>query len=386
MDERPGPGRRRGPRPLAMHLGLAALTLHGSSDGLPSWNDDWTSWLARLQSPDAAESPLPPPVDRALLAGIAAYRRHPYVRDVSDPPSVWSCGATRLLDYGGSGPALLLVPSLVNRFTVLDLSADRSMARFLVASGFHVLLLDWGWPGAAEAALDLDALITGRLLPVIAALGPVILVGYCMGGLLTLAAGLHAPQVRGVALLATPWDFQTGDAETVAAGARLFAQLAPVLELHGRLPVDVLQALFSLGDPPSVAAKYRAFAAMPQDSARARQFVALEDWLNDGVPLSAPVARDCLQGWYAENRPMRGAWTVAGAAVDPAQLRVPSFIAIPGRDRIVPPESAEPLARLIAGAVVHRPSAGHVGMVAGGDAEQALWRPLASWAHAVAGP
>ncbi len=378
--EQPGPGRRRGPRPLMLHLALASLSWPGSKLGSSSWNADWTRCLDQLQRPGAAENPLPPPVDAGLIAGIAAYRRHPYCRDLIDPPVCWSAGSTRLLDYGGTGPAMLLVPSLVNRFTVLDLSADRSMARFLATQGFHVLLLDWGWPGPAEAALDLDALITRRLLPAIAGIGDVILVGYCMGGLLALAAGLHAPGLRGLALLATPWDFHAGDAETVAAGRLLQERLAPVIALHGRLPVDVLQALFSLGDPLSVAAKYRAFAELDQTSARARQFVALEDWLNDGVPLTSPVAQDCLGGWYAENRPMRGGWLVAGAPVDPAALRVPCFIALPGRDRIVPPESAAPLAGLIPDAIAHRPAAGHVGMVAGLHAEAALWRPLAAWA------
>ena len=59
--------------------------------------------------------------------------------------------------------------------------------------------------------------------------------------------------------------------------------------------------------------------------------------------------------------------------------RVPAFVAVPGRDRIVPPESARPLVDLIPGAVLHSPAAGHVGMVAGGRAERVLWRPLSEW-------
>ena len=70
---------------------------------------------------------------------------------------------------------------------------------------------------------------------------------------------------------------------------------------------------------------------------------------------------------------------VAGAVVEPGRLRVPAFVAVPGRDRIVPPESARPLVDLIPGAVLHSPAAGHVGMVAGGRAERVLWRPLSAW-------
>jgi poly(3-hydroxyalkanoate) synthetase len=147
----------------------------------------------------------------------------------------------------------------------------------------------------------------------------------------------------------------------------------------GTLPVDALQTLFALLDPTGIAEKYRAFGRLPQDGSRARLFVALEDWLNDGIPLAAPVARECLLRWYGENTPFRGEWRIAGLPVDPASLRMPTFVAVPGRDRIVPPESARPLGRLIVGAVMHEPRAGHIGMAAGSGAEAVLWRPLADW-------
>ncbi|HUZ64337.1 MAG TPA: alpha/beta hydrolase, partial [Acetobacteraceae bacterium] len=118
-------------------------------------------------------------------------------------------------------------------------------------------------------------------------------------------------------------------------------------------------------------------------SERAALFVALEDWLNDGIPLAAPVARACLRDWYGANDPARGAWRVAGLPVEPAAFDRPAFVAVPGKDRIVPPESALPLAGLIPGAVLHQPKAGHIGMVAGGTAEAALWRPVAEWVLAL---
>jgi len=151
------------------------------------------------------------------------------------------------------------------------------------------------------------------------------------------------------------------------------------MALTGRLPVDALQMLFAMLGPEAIADKYRRFGRTDQDSDRARGFVALEDWLNDGVPLAAPVARACLAEWYGANAPACLAWRVAGQVIDPRTLAMPSFVAIPSRDQIVPPETAAPLATLIPGAVRHDPQAGHIGMVAGSTAHRALWQPLLEW-------
>jgi poly(3-hydroxyalkanoate) synthetase len=207
-----------------------------------------------------------------------------------------------------------------------------------------------------------------------------------MGGLLALAAALRRPdRVSALGLLATPWDFHAPDPAPARRLAALLPGLEPSLETHGALPVDLLQSLFAALDPFAIAAKFRAFGELPADSPAAARFVALEDWLNDGVPLAAPVARECLAGWYGENSPARGAWRVAGQVMDPSALAMPAFLAIPAQDRIVPPASAEALAALLPEAQMHQARAGHIGMVAGGRAEAALWRPLLDWLRKAAG-
>jgi polyhydroxyalkanoate synthase len=365
---------------------------------LASWNAGWPSSSAALQDllSDAlrqtAAGAFPAAVaaetlrqDAALIEGIAAYRRHPWRRDLPDPPALWTEGSSRLLDYGGAGIPVLVVPSLVNRAYVLDLAPGHSMLRWLAGQGVRPLLLDWGWPDQDERRFSLTDYIAGRLERALApactvAGGPVVLAGYCMGGTLAVAAAQRRPElIRGLALLAAPWDFHAPDRERALAAARCLPLLEPVLALNHTLPIDGLQTLFALLDPFGVADKYRSFSRLDQDTDRARLFVALEDWLNDGVPLAEPVAREVLAGWYGENSPALGSWRVAGLTVDPTVLRTPCFVAAPGRDRIVPPESARPLATLIPGAVLHEPQAGHIGMAAGSSAERVLWRPLLEW-------
>lgn len=408
----PGPLRRRGPRPLLLHLTLAMLKSPGSAgistgwnSGSPGWNGTPDSLLATWQAALAgqhggasqAEAGLSL-ADPALLAGVAAYRRHPYERALADPPAIWTEGESRILDYGAidgatpGGVPVLFVPSLVNRAYILDLAPGQSLLRHLAGAGIRPLLLDWGWPGAAERRFNLTDYVTGRLLRAMAAArkaagGGMTLAGYCMGGLLAVAALQARPELaERLVLLATPWDFHAEDADRSRTLARLLPMLEAAMAPTGRLPIDKLQTLFALLDPDSIARKYRAFGGWPQDGAKARLFVALEDWLNDGVPLAAPVARDCLGDWYGANAPAADAWRVAGLPVVPSGLRHPSFIAIPDRDRIVPPASALALAAAMPQALVHRPAAGHVGMVAGSNARTALWEPLAHWLRDGAAP
>jgi polyhydroxyalkanoate synthase len=325
--------------------------------------------------------------DRGFLAGIAAYRRHPYQRLVEEPPTIWQEGGSRLIDYttDGSGPLVVVIPSLINRSTILDLMPGKSLMRYLAAEGLQPFLLDWGYPGLIERRFTLTDYIAGRLERALIAIGrPVILVGYCMGGLLALAAALRRPDlVRGLALLATPWDFHVPDADRARGLAGLLPALEPAMGATGALATDLLQMLFACLDPFQTPAKYRNFGRLDQTGAAARLFVAIEDWLNDGVPLAAPVARTCLGEWYGQNATVEGLWSIAGGPVDPRLIAQPTFIAIPNRDRIVPPESASALLELIPHATVHRPAAGHVGMAAGRRAEAELWRPLRDWCRSL---
>jgi polyhydroxyalkanoate synthase len=145
------------------------------------------------------------------------------------------------------------------------------------------------------------------------------------------------------------------------------------------LPVEIIQTLFWTLDPFLAERKFVRLASLDPDGAEARTFVALEDWINDGVPLAWAVAQECARRWYGHNDPPAGRWRVGGIPVRPADFKKPALVVVPRRDRIVPPGSAAPLAKALAGAAVLRPAFGHIGMMAAADAPNTVWEPIADW-------
>jgi polyhydroxyalkanoate synthase len=400
---------RLGPRPLPLHLMNALTSWLGSAAALPSLKNGWPRSKPELASaaqdlaaqlaavaPEAFSAAL----DRELrsqadvfLRGIEQYRHHAYRRAAGDAEIVWQEGTTRLLDYappkGGmaGGAPVLVVPSLINRFYILDLNAERSLLRYLAAEGLRPLVVDWDKPGTVERSFGLTDYIAGRLEAALEAAITLTgqratVVGYCMGGLLALAlAQRRMRDVAALVLLATPWDFHAEQAPQARLLGSLAEPLAAGCQLLGEIPVDVLQSFFAALDPMLALRKFSRFAGLAPDGAEARDFVALEDWLNDGVPLALPVARESLAGWYGENLPGTGTWRVAGSRIEPQRFQRPSLVVLPARDRIVPPASAAALAALLPQATRLAPPLGHIGMIAGSGARSAVWRPLAEWLH-----
>jgi polyhydroxyalkanoate synthase len=135
--------------------------------------------------------------------------------------------------------------------------------------------------------------------------------------------------------------------------------------------------IFAMQDPGGAERKFRQFSHMKQGSAAARRFTALEDWANDCVPLTLRVAREIFFDWYGENLPARNRWEVAGKPVEPRRLRHPALVVVPSRDRIVPAESALPLADALPNGRRLVVEGGHVGMLIGARAVSEIYAPIA---------
>ena len=285
---------------------------------------------------------------------MRAYWRHPYRRAGADRPATcWQEGPARLLDYGGGGMPVLVVPSLINRAYILDLMPERSFLAHLAGAGLRPLLLDWGAPAGAELSrtlADQSSARAQRALDAVLALTgqPPVLLGYCMGGLLACAlAQARQHDLAGLALLATPWDFHAGG----TAGAPLLAAdllpLTPSIATLGYAPVDLLQTFFALLDPLRRDRKFQRFADLPTDEPTGAP-------VRRGRGLAATTAcrwpgrwrRNACGTGTSRTGPARGLWAPGGDAGAAGGARAAGVRRDPAaRPDRAAPASAEALAR-----------------------------------------
>ncbi|MEO1328722.1 MAG: alpha/beta fold hydrolase [Pseudomonadota bacterium] len=327
------------------------------------------------------------------LIGFERYRDAKPLRRPTQPPVAWSAGSVRLLDYGAwtpepGAPAMVAVPSLINRSRILDLTRARSLMRGLAARGVRPFLIDWGDPGPEERGFDLTDYVRKRVLPAFEAAaaragGRAGLLGHCMGGALALAAAraLGPERAPRLALLATPWRFEEGG--LVERSGLKRADLARFIDasgaIFGGVPPDALNGLFFARDPLQALRKFPLYARVRRDSPQGRLFVAVEDWLNDGVRLASRAAREVLIDWMLDDALAKERWRVDGRPLRLREIAAPTLVVASEADTITLIDSARGVLYGLPNATLLKPRGGHVGMVVGRDAESGAWDPLAAW-------
>lgn len=320
-----------------------------------------------------------------FFEGIKKYQSHPFKREMPELPVMWQDGQARMIH---AAPAkkqhkipVVLIPSMVNKSDILDLLPDRSLLRWLAEQGFDIYLYDWGMAAEDKGQADFDTAIQTRLIPAIESIGgPVLLLGYCMGGLFAASLSILRPDlVKGCVMLAMPWNFHDERAALKARMSLMKPAAIPYLTQYGRLPESWMQAVFATLDPEGSIRKFSNFAQMPQGDAREAMFMAVEDWLNEGLDLPAGVARTCMEDWYEQNLPHLGQWEVCGKIIDARAITQPTFVVAASEDKIVPPDSAMAFAdaRIKGDRLLCK--TGHVGLIASGRVISDVWTPIAQW-------
>ncbi len=371
---------RHGLRPLSVQIGMAMAEYAGH-------------YAALKEGGDLPSENLPDDIQNMLL-GIQKYQTHNYVRSDLPLDVVWQSGQIFIggiqgHDYSGAGDVVLLVPSLINKSYIFDLNEERSMLRWLAAQGFHPYLLSWGEPMQDAGQATMEGIVLDRLVPALTFLSQhtaqnIHALGYCMGGTLLAAAAAHqGDALKSIILLAAPWDFH-GGGQALLNRVQFWAPSAfPAIEEKGTLGVDWIQTVFASLDPAAAMRKFSRFLEMEGDSDQVRLFVAVEDWLNDGVDLPGAVAQHCIRDWFLGNVPARGGWYLDEQAVKPENITVPALVIASDKDRLVEYETASILADKIPNATLLNPSCGHIGVIAGRHSVAHVWEPLAQWIKAL---
>jgi polyhydroxyalkanoate synthase subunit PhaC len=286
---------------------------------------------------------------------------------------------------GPSSLPLLLVPSLINRWYVLDLRRGASVVEALVARGLDVFCLDWGVPQDEDRYLSWEDVLkrlarAARFVRRETGAPQVGLLGYCMGG--TLAAILAALSPEETALLvnlAGPIDFALAGQLREMVDPRWFD--ADAIADAGNVGAHQMQSGFQALRPTLALSKWVNYLDRCHDPAQREAFSALDTWSSDNVPFPAEAYRTYIGELYQKNQVVRGEHHVGGRRVDLKAIACPVLTIVANEDTICPPAAATALNDAVGSSdtTVMRVPGGHVGAVVGGRASRELYPALATW-------
>ena len=298
-------------------------------------------------------------------------------------------GGARLYHFRGAGKPkgkpFLLVPSMINRWYVMDLRPGASLVEALVGAGFDVWCLDWGVPEAEDRYLDWEAVLKrlGRAVRRVKRetgsdkLG---ILGYCMGGTLTsIYVAQHADEIAALVTLAAPIDFQRGGQLRCMVEPRWFDPDA--IADAGNVSAMQMQSGFVALRPTLDLGKLVSLPDLATDARARESFLALDAWASDNIPFPADAYRRYIHDLYQDNQLVAGTHRVAGREVKLASIRCPTLVITASRDTICPPRAATALLEHVGSSdtsVLDVPG-GHVGAVVGSRAAREMYPALATW-------
>jgi polyhydroxyalkanoate synthase subunit PhaC len=354
---------------------------------------------AKEQHPPAAT---PPSLAEASLAhfhrlsrlatlGIRAQR---VKRGVTPSSVVWEEDRVKLLEYCRDEPPkyrtpLVVVFAMVNRPYILDLLPHKSVVRHFLHAGFDVYLVDWGIPTHADRNNTLDDYINCYLRKIVGFVRrqtgspQVNLLGYCMGGTMSaIFTALHPQRVRNLMLMAAGIDFSTREnLINLWTDARYF-DADTFVDAFGNCPAPFLQSMFLMLKPVSnfIEKPLRLYERI-DDEPFVDEYLTMETWLNDNIPMPGEVYRQFVKDLYQRNLLVKGQLRIGGRRVDLKKITCPILNLMATQDDLVPPSQSEPFNDLVGSSdrMVMKLPAGHIGLAVGGKAQKDLWPKACDW-------
>jgi polyhydroxyalkanoate synthase len=239
---------------------------------------------------------------------------------------------------------LLVVPSWIMKYYILDLSPHNSMVRHLVGQGHTVFMISWRNPGVEDRDLSMEDYVEHGVLAALAAVRRALPgrgihgVGYCLGGtLLAIAAAALARDdgaaLRSLSLLAAQIDFQEPGELGLFIDESQIAFLEDIMAERGCLDGRQMAGAFALINSKDLVwsklvHEYLMGAHTPLTDLRA--------WNADATRMPARMHGEYLRGLYLRNDLAEGRWRVRGRPVAVQDIRLPVFCVATERDHVSP--------------------------------------------------
>jgi polyhydroxyalkanoate synthase len=286
-------------------------------------------------------------------------------------------------------PPVLIVFSLVSRSYLLDLHPTNSAVRALSAHGLDMMLVDWGVADAVEADNTLEMYVDDYIPEAIhaaaAAAGTqeVTLLGYCIGGILSLLSMARHPElpVRNLIAMATPVDF-TALPEGMMRPVRERRVLPDdLIDDTGNVPPEVIENSFRLMRPTMDITQYATLWENLWNDQFVEGYQVMSQWAHDHVPFPGAAFRQMAEHFVIDNALVEGGLRLGGQAIDLGAIKVPFLNVMAEQDNIIPSAATLPLTGLVGSEDVDelRLKAGHVGLVSGRTAAKVTLPQIAAW-------
>jgi polyhydroxyalkanoate synthase len=242
---------------------------------------------------------------------------------------------------------LLIVPSCILKYYILDLSPENSLARYLVEHGHTVYMLSWRNPDMRDRNLGVDDYLRLGLraaIDTVAELAParrLHAMGYCLGGtfLAALAARLAATgdqRLATLTLLAAETDFtEAGELSTFIDESQL-AYLDDLTWEQGYLDGRQMSGAFQLLNSADLVWSRNVRSYLMNEPPAATD---LSSWNADTTRLPHRMHSEYLRSLYLNNELASGRMRVDGKLVALSDLRTPVFLLGTERDHVSPWQS-----------------------------------------------
>jgi polyhydroxyalkanoate synthase len=152
--------------------------------------------------------------------------------------------------------------------------------------------------------------------------------------------------------------------------------------VYGNCPAEFLQASFLLLKPvQNLIEKPIHFFEKADDPEAIDDFLTMETWLNDNIPVAGEVYREFVKYLYQENLLVQNKMPVGKHTVNLKKITCPVLNIMAKSDDLVPCAQSLPFNDLISS--TDRKSivipAGHIGLAIGGKAQREVWPHACNW-------